>query len=1523
MRKLLPTRDVSKDVLRRLMNLSILTFTLITLSFDTSFGQIFGQVECDCLQNGTTDLNGQFGETITIEADPADTWSVVSAEGFYSASSPVPPADPIEITPGTVLDSDGLGNFTLSGIRLHNTMWRVVFSDGTDTYERSSFHLCSNPSVEIIGDLGVCLGTTETYTGPISGSSNILWTVNGGVVLNGTTSEEIEILWNAVGTHSLSFTADSPSSDSGTTGTCSVSGETTVIVTNDAFPLACNNNLNISLNGQCELMLTADMILEDMLYNNDTYDLVLTDMENDTIIPGPMVGMEYINTVLMVAVVHECSGNSCWGTVTLEDKTVPPLVCPDDVILDCDMLMTPEAVGYPVPDDASVTWIGDNKYLVSGFDLCSDVTLEYSDKVVSSALCEGPYSSIIERSWLATDISGNETSCSFLININRATLADVQFPQNYDDVLGPNPSLMACGSYPILEDGNPDPSYTGVPTGTFCLNVEVDYEDITLPKCGDKTRKILREWTVRDICEDGVMVRTQFITVMDSDEPVCEAPADYTIGTGVSDCSSVINVIAPVVEDCSSTTYTVSYNIIEPGGDPYFQPSNVGVDLVDGVYQISELPPHNGEVYILYYIEDACGNLSKCHTKITIEDNQQPVPVCDLHTFVAVGENGEGYAGVDAFDDGSWDNCAIKTIEIQRMNNSPCGVPNTWGDKIKFCCEDIGNIVMVQLRVTDMSDNSNICMVEVEVQDNHDPEFTFCPENTIIDCHDDLSNLDQYGMATAIDNCGVTVTSSPVYNLNNCDEGTITRIFTATDNFGNTANCEQIISVVNQDPFYINPSNPNDPADDIIWPGSVDITNGCAGDAISPDNLPSGKQRPQILREGCSQVSMTHEDVVFQYIDDACMKILRKWTVIDDCRHFPPFGTEGIWTYTQIIKVQNNTEPQFSYGCNPIDVSITQLDDCKANVQVSALATDDCFSTTGIKYSYDIDFDNDGITNVSKDGRHIDEIFEFGTHKITWSAEDQCGNVETCDIIIPVRDNKAPTPYCLGEIVTVIMENSGEVTIWASDFDNGSFDNCNDQNELHLSFSEDITDQSLTISCEEMTENPQNFEVRMYVTDGAGNFDYCNASLIVQDNNNYCGLDNQSSNRISLGGHIYNDENQMLESVGIEVSTNLPEFPKTAKTDIEGEYVFENLLQQYDYMINPQSSGNHRLGVNTLDLVKIQRHILGLETIESPYKIIAADVTNDEKVTPADLLTLRKLILGLYDEFPNNESWKFVEANYTFSDPSDPFPYYDDLMMENMNEDYMSADFVAVKVGDVDGSASGFTTESDVPSETTISINTEEQLLAVGYNEIPFTIGDVENNIYGMQMVLALNQSLVSNITLSSNVIDIADYNYRYEGGKLYISAHVAQSVNLMEELFVLKVTTTDEAYVSDILSLEETFLKPQMIIDDNSQISAQNFDLKIANRATDIEHKFELYQNVPNPFTTSTDVSFVLPTDQAVTLTIMDVTGKLVHRSTGNYQKGYNVISLDLTDVKSSGLLHYQLDTDTDSETRKMIILR
>jgi hypothetical protein len=98
---------------------------------------------------------------------------------------------------------------------------------------------------------------------------------------------------------------------------------------------------------------------------------------------------------------------------------------------------------------------------------------------------------------------------------------------------------------------------------------------------------------------------------------------------------------------------------------------------------------------------------------------------------------------------------------------------------------------------------------------------------------------------------------------------------------------------------------------------------------------------------------------------------------------------------------------------------------------------------------------------------------------------------------------------------------------------------------------------------------------------------------------------------------------------------------------------------------------------------------------------------------------------------------------------------------------------------------------------------------------------------------------------------------------------------------------------------------------------------LQSSNSATSNAEQFELFQNVPNPFNATSIIGFNLPQADEVTLKIFDLTGKMVFQSKATFNKGYNTFSLDANELNLSGVLYYQIETDNDSATRKMIIIK
>lgn len=143
-----------------------------------------------------------------------------------------------------------------------------------------------------------------------------------------------------------------------------------------------------------------------------------------------------------------------------------------------------------------------------------------------------------------------------------------------------------------------------------------------------------------------------------------------------------------------------------------------------------------------------------------------------------------------------------------------------------------------------------------------------------------------------------------------------------------------------------------------------------------------------------------------------------------------------------------------------------------------------------------------------------------------------------------------------------------------------------------------------------------------------------------------------------------------------------------AITDTSGHYE-KALPQGGAYTVAPQCHRNPLNGVSTFDLVLISKHVTGIELFTSPYQYIAADINNTGQISLLDSLEGRKLILGIYNEFPANPSWRFVRAGYVFPNPDNPFtpPFPESYITANLNGSVSNVDFTGVKIGDINLSA--------------------------------------------------------------------------------------------------------------------------------------------------------------------------------------------------------------------------------------------
>lgn len=1245
--------------------------------------------------------------------------------------------------------------------------------------------------------------------------------------------------------------------------------------------LNCIDQVQISVDQTCTALITADMVLQ----NIDpacTYTVLVEEL-NGVPIPNPVPDY-YIDQTVRVNVVS--GTNSCSSIARIEDKLGPLLTCPPDTIVSCYQELEAEFLSAPVEN------CGNTYELVIDFD-----------EVIDS-VCGDVYSAMRVLTFHAEDQKGNpSTVCTQNILYRRPDLATLTFPRDYDDILPTTPSLKCdeANVWDLNDNFYPDPEETGapmiegipiIPTENLFCEINVNYQDDTISLCGN-TFKVIRTWTVLDWCQPtdpGInpVVDIQIIKVEDDRRPEVICPDPFEGYSDKDKCAaSIIPPHPNVVYDCNATRYDVGYSYSNAGGLPTLPIYTDNITFVeeDSFYIIHDLPV--GRNWIYYNVYDACNNVTVCSTYVDIIDDDVPTAVCDEHTVITLGSDGTAKAFAHTFDDGSTDNCEIVEYEVRRVEPNGC-TDNLFGPSVSFCCTDAGQYVQVQLRVTDDSGNRNSCKAEIRVDDKLKPEL-IC-EDIVIDCTVDYTDPVYTGGAPeVIDNCDITLSfSDGEFIKNDCGTGTFTRYWTAQDNQYLKDYCSQLITVTVFDPFdgYIE------------WPEDLTI-NSCSLEEIDP--AISGY--PSYETDACSFIAAHYEDNTYNYHGQHCYEIWRKWKVIDWCQfdRDDPFSG-GSWWYTQKIYVNDPEKPEINSPCEDITVN-SFASDCQEPVFLQLDAMDNCTDSAYLRYDYRIDTDLNGTFEIYGLGNENIEYLPMGINRIKWTVSDACGNFDKCEYLIRVVDAKSPTPYCLGGINTVIMPTTGTIAMWASDLNLNSFDNCDDS--LRFSFSSDPNDWSKLYTCDEVGMDT----VEIWVTDLSGNQDFCRTIIDIQSNTNICDTSNVN-NLLSVHGNLVSIDGAPIQEAKISLQSGNNEMDVMSGS--QGEYAFSNLTMNMDYMLSAFKNDDVKNGVSTLDLVLIQRHILGIEKFVNPYLLIAADINNSNTITASDLISLRKIILNLSESFPNNTSWRFMSALNEFADPSEPWSFNEDVYISQMSAN-KNENLMGVKIGDVNGSVVLH------GNKDAYIRNSKHMIADISASEISLSMNE-NTEIAGFQFALDLGVDDVVVERIYSDYMDIDESNYHIDNGQLLVSIALESNLEILEQEPILKILYS----ASDMLGTESDVVLSDVLDSELYGTGYEVFDLDIETRseASDQEKSFDIIQNHPNPFSNGTNIGFYIPEEGNVKVKIYTIDGSVLLEKEQKFEKGRHTMGLTDDVFPGNGVYLYNIEYGGERKIKKMIKL-
>ncbi|MCF8247042.1 MAG: hypothetical protein K9J37_18965 [Saprospiraceae bacterium] len=1239
-------------------------------------------------------------------------------------------------------------------------------------------------------------------------------------------------------------------------------------ITAHAGLITCGDNINLSPGTNCMVTVDANFVITTSDCTGP-YLLTAKDLLGNIIASGigsiSFDATMHLGTIISIEVMDIPSGTACESNYDVYDGSNPIINCPTDTVSCTASLDTADLKPVVYSDNCGIDTLFFH----------DDTTLFDCNFIPSTFI------SSVNRNWTVRDIYGNEASCTQNIYLLRPDTSMVQMPADI---------TINCTA-------STDPDSTGRPTidgrplyNNGLCNMFVSYTDLEIPSdCG--TRPILRTWVVSDNCIiSDIKIATQVILLQDIEPPVFTGCGDSLFyQTDFEFCHTDIVLDMPdVTDNCSE--FEVQASI------PGFP--------VTTNFTFQDVP--KGMRLVTFIATDSCGNISApCTKKIFVIDNETPTAICKNFPIVSLPNNGTVNVLASVFNAGSHDNCPGPLV----FTGSRDGLPFT--PTVNFNCADAGDTIMVTILVAEGGNlsSSTPCMVQVVVQDKIPPGIS-CPGPLTIQCTADYSNLSVFGSPFVYDPCGYILEVDSTIDIQNCGVGTIIREFTATDSSGNSSSCTQVISVINSTPYN---------GQGIVWPLDTMFVNYCAGPAnLGPGNLPAPYNFPQTPTSSCAMLAVNYVDQFFNISSPACYKIVRTWKVIDWCQYNPSNPTVGAWTSQQIIAVVDNIAPVITY-C-PSDTIVSVGADCNlANAVFIPVTATDCSPSIAIT--------NNSLYATS--GANASGQYPQGQYHIVFTAKDGCGNKSNCAFNLTVTDLKKPTPYCNTGIVTELQAMGGQImaSVQAGQFNDNSFDNCTAKANLaytiRLVGDPNPPSNGLVFDCDDIGQ----YQVEVWVTDLAGNSDFCVTNVFIQDNMDLCPFmdDTLVVNLTSIGGYV---ESMMGDEMP-QVEVSAANTGMMAETDVTGIYQINGLQPGGNYVVAPQKDVSPLNGVTSFDLLLMTSHVLGTVPFTSPYKLIAADANRSGMVTTMDIIEVRKLILHITDHFQNNTSWRFVPKSYVFPNPANPFtPAFPEALHLTVGQQMPNADFVGIKIGDVNGNAiPGFTgggteerTNAVLPFVTEdrdlvvgeeitvpIKITTASDLLAIQFT-LEF-IDDLELRGYEKGALPSLGDDAFGKTLLGQGVLTTVWFNPD------------PAALKKDDALFNLRFLVKKPGRLSEMLSMTARYTDALAYQTDGQPVLPV---LEFLNPKGELTSAgFQLYQNQPNPFKESTSIGFTLPERADAKLTIYDTGGRVLKTFQGSYDKGYNEVTVERSDLKSGGVVFYKLETPSHNAVRKMVLLQ
>lgn len=794
-------------------------------------------------------------------------------------------------------------------------------------------------------------------------------------------------------------------------------------------------------------------------------------------------------TTTVTYTVTDASGTnttSCAFTVTIEDNEAPIITsCPGNLIANTN----DDATG-----NCSTTVSGTS---ITATDNCpASLTISYtlmgatvgsgSGQVPTAQLFSASGTGITTVTYTVSD-GTNTDVCSFDVEVNDN--------ENPDIICPPNVTVNAAGSPSCVYTVVGSEFDAALPTDNCSVSTYGNSINGTATLAGEPlsygTNSI--DWSVAD-ASGNVDMCTFTVEVTDNIAPIIAPYAPvFTVNVTPGDCSKFFTVSQPVdgdpvYTDCNTVTITRGTPIVNDSVDNSLLFGFPAYDQFAAAPNNLNLQFPVGETKIPYIWTDLDGNADTLYITVNVIENEKPVAKCKPGPItIALAANGVAVVNPNDINNGSTDNCGIKSLAVSPTSFDCTGLPGT---------------PAVTLTVTDDANNTHSCTTTVDIVDNLAPTVN-CPTNQNITalalCQTPASAIP--ALALTLLNANVTLTApgqykdnsyntllgcntapTVTYNLSGSNftgpasgsgavsalvsfkAGTTPVTYTFSDGT-NSSVCSFNVSVSDLTPptFSPCPSNTVTVADDTIFVNAN--LGGCTASATWPALVASDEctLSPSIV------VSQSHTPGGFFNFGNTKVT----YTATDQAGN--------IGTCTFIVKVRDTQAPLAK--CKDITAYLDASGQAsKVPADIDDNSTDNCFYNYAAPLSYSFFC---GFT---------------GPQTVTLAVKDGSGNIGTCTAIVTVLDTIKPVAQCAVLGFVDLDSLNGSATVLQTTLNNGSADNCPlGLTNLEISRDGQNFGTSVSFGCADKAPQVANQTITLRVTDASGNTATCSRTVVVRD----------------------------------------------------------------------------------------------------------------------------------------------------------------------------------------------------------------------------------------------------------------------------------------------------------------------------------------------------------------------------------------------------------------------------------------